>query len=178
MKWEGHGSELEPIVIEHLGYLPLILKLYRSSLYYEIKNLTLDKLICSNTQNITIENCTITHLKIEGCQNINLVNNIILKHKIVFTKRSTFTDNKIAQIENLKQNKNATINIPINRNTTNLLYCCLYFVAISILVSGTSYWYFGIIPFGIVFFFNYSTYVKNKRIEGKPDNIYVNNAEV
>lgn len=178
MKWKGNGSKLEPIVIEHLGYQPVIIKIYRSNVYYYIKNLTIDKLTCRNIKNITIENCTIKHLKIEGCQNITLVNNKILKHKIVFTKGSTFIDNKIAQIENLKQYKYTPLGIPLNMHTTNLLYCCLYFVAISALISGTSSWFIGIILFGIGFFFNYSTYAKNKRIEGKPDNIYVNNVDL
>ena len=178
MKWKGNGSKLEPIVIEHLGYQPVIVKIYRSSLYYYIKNLTIDKLTCRNTKNITIENCTIKHLKIEESQNITLANNKILKHKIVFTKGSTFIDNKIAQVENFKQNKYTTLGISLNRPSTNLFYCCLYFVAISAFVSGTSYWFIGIIPFGIAIFLNYSTYAKHKRIQCKPDNIYVNNVDV
>ena len=177
MKWKGHGSKLEPIVIEHLKHQPVIVKIYRSNLYYYIKNLTIDKLTCRNTKNITIENCTIKYLKIEGCQNITLVNNKILKHKIVFTKGSTFIDNKIAQIENLKQNKYTTLGSPLSRQLRNPLYCCLYFVAISAFISGIRYWFFGIIPFVIVIYLNYKTYAKNKKIEGKPDNIYVNNGE-
>jgi len=178
MKWKGHGSKLEPIVIDHLKNQPVIVKIYRSSLYYYIKNLTIDKLTCRNTKNITIENCTIKYLKIEGCQDITLVNNKILKHKIVFTKGSTFIDNKIAQIENIKQNKYTTLGSPLNRQLTTPLYCCLYFVAFSYFISGTPYWIIGTIPFGIVIYLNYLTYAKNKRIEGKPDNIYVNNVEV
>lgn len=178
MNWEGHGTKLDPIVIEHLGYRPLIVKIYRSSLYYHIKNLTIDKLTCRNTQNITIENCTIKHLKIEGCYNLTLVNNKVLKHKIVFTKGSTFIDNKIAQIENLKQNYYTTQVNPIGRQVTNPLTCCLCFLVISAFISGTSYWVIGFIPLGVLIFLNYSTYAKNKRIDNKPDNTYVNNVDV
>ena len=178
MNWEGNGSKLEPIVIEHLGYLPLIVKLYRSSLYYEIKNLTLDKLTCRNTQNITIENCTIKHLKIEGCYNITLVNNKISKHKIAFTKGSTFIDNKIASIDYIKQSHITTQRNPFTKESLNPLTCCLYFFAFSAFISGTSSWFIGFIPLGLNIFLSYSTYTKNKRTVDKPNNIYVNNAEV
>lgn len=178
MNWEGNGSKLEPIVIEHLGNLPLTVKINRSSLYYHIKNLTIDLLTCRNTQNITIENCTIKHLEIEGCYNISLINNKILKHKIVFTKGSTFIDNKISQIKKFKQNLYTTQVNPLGRQLTAPLTCCLSFVAISAFVSGTPYWFIGIIPFGVLIFLNYSAYARNKRIQGKPDNIYVNNVEV
>jgi len=178
LNWKGNGSKLEPIVIEHLGNLPLTVKINRSSLYYHIKNLTIDKLTCRNTQNITIENCTIKHLEIEGCYNMTLVNNKILKHKIVFTKGSTFIDNKISQIEKLKQNYYTTQPNPIGSQVTNPLTCCLCFLTFSAFISETFYWFIGFIPFGLLLFLNYSTYAKNKRIEDKPDNIYVNNVEV
>ena len=178
MNWEGHGSKLEPIVIDHLGNLPLTLKINRNSLYYYIKNLTIDALACRNTQNITIENCTIKHLKIEGCYNLTLVNNKILKHRIVFTKGSTFIDNKISQNEKFKQNLYTTQVNHLGRQLTTPLTCCLSFVAISAFISGTSYWFIGFIPFGVLIFLNYSTYAKNKKIQGKPDNIYINNVEL
>ena len=178
MKWGGNGSNLDPIVIDQVGTLPLKVKISRSSLYYYIKNLAIDKLTCHKAQNITIENCTIKHLKIEGCDNISLLNNFILKLKIVFTKGSTFIDNKISQIEKLKQNHYTTQGNPLSRQLTNPLICCLYFLAISIVISGTPTWFIGFIPLGVLIFLNYSTYAKNKRIQGKPDNIYVNNVEL
>ena len=178
MNWEGHGSKLDPIVIEHLGDLPLIVKIYRTRLYYNIINLTIDKLTCHNTQNITIENCTIKHLEIEGCYNITLINNNILKHKIGFSKGNTFVDNKIAQIEKFKQNLYTTQINPLGRQLMSPLTCCLYFLAISFFVSATPLWFIGFIPVGLLFFLNYSTYAKNKRMQDKPDNIYVNNVEV
>ena len=178
MNWEGNGSKLEPIVIEHLGDLPLIVKIYRNSLYYEIKNLTIDKLTCRNTQNITIENCTIKHLEIEGCYNMSLVNNKILKHKIRFTRGCTFSDNKISQIEKIKQYSFTTQGIPLKGNLSNLLTCCLYFVAFLILLTGTFFWFIGFILLLLLIFVNYSTYAKNKRTVDKPNNIYANNVEV
>ena len=178
MSWEGNGSKIEPIVIEHLGNLPVTVKINRSSLYYHIKNLTIDMLTCRNTQNITIENCTIKHLEIEGCYNMTLIKNNILKHKIVFTKGCAFIDNKFAQIEKLKQNYYTTQGNPIGRQVTNPLTCCLCFLIISSFLSWDYSWYIGLILIGLLFYLNYSVYAKIKRIQDKPDNIYVNNVEI
>lgn len=178
LNWDGSGSKLEPILIDNLGSLPLNVKIYKSSLYYNIKNLTIDELTCRNTQNITIENCTIKHLEIRGCYNMTLVNNKILKHKITFTKGSTFIDNKIAQIEKLKQNLYVTQVNPLGRQLMSPLTCCLCFTSVSIFIAATPDWFIGFVPLGVLFFLNYSTYSKLRRIQGKPDNIYVNNVEI
>jgi len=178
LNWDGSGSKLEPILIDNLGSLPLNVKIYKSSLYYNIKNLTIDELTCRNTQNITIENCTIKHLEIRGCYNMTLVNNKILKHKITFTKGSTFIDNKIAQIEKFKQNLYVTQVNPIGRQVTNPLTCCLCFLIISTFLSWDYSWFIGLILIGLLFYLNYSVYAKIKRIQDKPDNIYVNNVQI
>jgi len=177
-EWEGTGSELNPIVINHARTFPFIVKIYRSSLYYNIKNLTIDKLTCRNARNITIENCTIKHLKIEGCVNLTLLNNTILKLKIVFTRGSTFIDNKFAQIDKLKQNYYTDHGNPIGGRIMNPVTCCLCFTAISMLVSQTPIWFMGLFPLGLLLYLNYSAYIKNKRIRDKPDNTYVNNIEL
>ena len=178
LNWDGNGSKLEPILIDNLGSLPLNVKIYKSSLYYNIKNLTIDKLTCRNTQNITIENCTIKHLEIYGCYNMALVNNFILKHRIAFTKGSNFIDNKIAQIEKFKQNLYTTQVNPLGRQFMTLLTCGLCFIALSIFIAETPFWFIGFVPIGVLFFLNYSTYAKLRRIEDKPDNVYINNVEV
>ena len=178
LNWDGNGSKIEPIRIDNLGSLPLNVKIYKSSLYYNIKNLTIDKLTCRNTQNITIENCTIKHLEIHGCYNLTLINNNILKHRIAFTKGSNFIDNKIAQFEKFKQNLNTTQINPLGRQFMSPITCCLFFLTVSIFIAATPFWFIGFIPIGVLFFLNYSTYAKLRRIEDKPDNVYVNNVEV
>ena len=178
MNWDGNGSKLDPIVIDQVGTLPLSIKISRSRLYYHIKNLTIGKLTCCNAKNINIENCIIKHLKIEGCENLTLLNNTVLKLKIAFTRGSTFIDNKFAQMDKLKQNYYTIQGNPIVRQVSNPLTCCLCFTSISMLVSGTSIWFIGLIPFGVLIFFNYSSYVKNKKIQDKPDNTYINNIGV
>ena len=177
-KWKGNGSKLDPIIIERVEILPVIIKIHKSSLYYHIKNLEIDKLTCRNTQNITIENCTIKHLEIEGCYNFSLVNNVILKHKISFTKGSTFIDNKIAQFEKFKQNHFSTQLNPLGRQLVNPLTCCLYFLIISTFLSWSYSWFIGLILTGLLLYLNYSIYAKNNRIKDKADNIYVNNGEI
>ena len=178
MDWEGEGSGLDPIIIDQIETLPLKVKISRSSLYFTIKNLTIDKLTCRNTQNISIENCTIKHLRMEGCENMTLLNNTILKLKIVYTRGSTFIDNKFAQIDKLKQNYYTNQGNPIVRQVSNPFTCCVCFLAVSMLVSGTPIWFFGLVPLGLLLYLNYSAYAKNNRIRDKPDNTYVNNTEV
>ena len=172
MTWEGTGSELDPIIIDQVVNFPFVVKIYRSSLYYHIKNLTIDKLTCRNAQNVTIENCTIKRLKINGCKNLTLINNTVLKLKIVMTRGCTFIDNKFAQIPKLKKGYYT------NQGKVNPLMCCLYFTTISIIVSGTPIWFIGLFPLGLLLYLNYHTYMKYKRIRDKPDNTYINNLEI
>ena len=178
MGWGGIGSMLDPIVIDQIKTLPLVVKISRTRLYYNLKNLTIDKLTCRNAQNITIENCTIKHLKIEGCENLTLLYNTILKLNIVFTRGSTFIDNKFAQIDKLKQNYYTDHGNPIGGRIMNPVTCCLCFTAISMLVSQTPIWFMGLFPLGLLLYLNYSAYIKDKRIRDKPDNTYVNNIEL
>lgn len=178
MNWEGDGSSLDPIVIDQVETLPLFIKISRSRSYYQIKNLVIDKLICRNAQNISIENCTIKHLVIEGCENLTLLNNTILKLKIVFTRGSTFIDNKFAQIDKLKQNYYTTQGNPLVGQVLNPLTCCLSFIAVSMLLSRTPIWFIGLISLGLLLYLNFSAFIKQKRIQDKPDNTYVNNMEV
>jgi len=178
MNWEGNGSKTDPIIIEHLGDLPPILKIYKSSLHYHIKNLSIDKLMCHKTQNITIENNVIKYLKIEACYNLILANNKILKHKIAFTKGCAFIDNKIYHIEEFIKNHSTTQINPVSRQLMTPLGCCLYFLIISSVLSWSYTWPTGLCLIGLLFYLNYSSYTKNKRIEEKPDNSYVNNIEI
>jgi len=109
---------------------------------------------------------------------MTLVNNNILKHRIAFTKGSNFIDNKIAQIEKFKQNLYTTQVNPLGRQFMNPLTCCLCFISVSIFIAAAPFWFIGFIPIGVLFFLNYSTYAKLRRIEDKPDNVYVNNVEL
>jgi len=181
MNWKGNGSELDPIVINQAGPFPLTVKIYRSRLYYQIKNLTIEKLTCRNAHNISIENCIIKNLIISSCDNLTFLNNTILKLKIMFTKGSTFIDNKFAQIDKIKQNFYSTQVKPIGRQITTPLTCytcCLLFLTISVFFSRTPTWFFGFIPLGVLAYLTYSNYIKIKRIRDRPDNIYINNVEV
>ena len=178
MNWEGKGSKTDPIIIEHLGDLPPILKIYKSSLYYYIKNLTIDKLTCRKTQNITIENNVIKYLKIEECYNLILVNNEILKYKIAFTKGCTFIDNNIYHIEKFMKNHSTHQINPVSRQLMTPFGCCLYFLIISSVLSWAYTWFIGLCLIGLLFYLNYSQYAKDKRIKEKPDNSYVNNVEI
>ena len=178
MNWEGSGSKSDPIVIKQVKALPLIVKIYRSSLYYYIKNLTIDKLTCHNAQNITIENCTIKYLKIGDCDNITLVNNKIVKHKIVFAKGSTFIDNKIAQFEKFTKNHFTTQTSPLSGYSTNPITGCLCFMVIMGFLSWNSFGFIGSILFGLIFYLHYSTYIKNKGKKCNTKNIYANNVNI
>lgn len=178
MNWEGKGSSTDPIIIEHLGDIPPRLKIYKSKLHYHIKNLSIDKLTCQKTHNITIENNVINYLKIEECYNLNLVNNKILKHKVAFTKGCAFIDNKIYNIEEFIKNQSTTLINPLSRQLMSPLGCCLYFLIISSVISWSYTWFIGLCLIGLLVYLNLSRYAKDKRIKDKPENSYVNNVEI
>ena len=178
MNWQGNGSKNDPIMIEHLGDLPPILKIYKSSLHYHIKNLSIDKLTCHKSQNITIENNVIKYLKIEECYNLILVNNKILKHKVAFTKGCAFIDNKIYHIEEFIKNQSTTQINPVSRQLMTPLGCCLYFLLISSIISWAYTWFIGLCLIALLFYLNYSRYARDKRIKEKPENSCVNNVEI
>ncbi len=155
MNWEGNGSKTDPIIIEHLRDLPPSLKIYKSSLHYHIKNLSIDKLMFHKTQNITIENNVIKYLKIEECYNLILANNKILKHKIAFTKGCAFIDNKIYHIEEFIKNHSTTQINPVSRQLMTPLGCFLYFLIISSILSWAYTWPIGLCLIGLLFYLNY-----------------------
>jgi len=176
--WQGKGSNFEPIIIDDLKDLHPNLRIHRSTLHYNIKNLFIYNLSCRYTQNITIENCTIYKLEIKGCYNMNLLNNKIFNHKIVDSKGNTFIDNKLSQIYKLKKNNDRHAINPLYRQGIGPLTCCLAFTAASAFLSGTVYWFMGFIPFGLLALRSYLTYTRSKRIKDKKDNVYVNNTEL
>ena len=178
MNWKGNGSKSDPIIIENLRELTPSLKIYKSNLHYHIKNLTLDKLMCYKTQNITIENNVIKNLKIEQCYNLILINNKIIKHKIAFTKGCAFIDNKLYHYEEFIKSQAATLITPLSRQLMTPLGCCLYFFIISSALSWAYTWPIGLCLIGLLFYLNYSRYVKDNRIKEKPENSYVNNVEI
>ena len=178
MNWEGKGSKNDPIIIEHLRDLPPILKFYKGRIHYHIKNLTIDKLTCHKTQNITIENNVIKYLKMEECFNLNLVNNKILKHKVAFTKGCAFIDNKIYNFEEFIKNQSTSLINPLSRQLMTPLGCCLYFLIISSVLSWAYTWIIGLCLIGLLFYLNLSRYAKDRRIKEKPENSFVNNVEI
>ncbi|MHA1376487.1 MAG: hypothetical protein ACTSR7_19590 [Promethearchaeota archaeon] len=68
--WQGTGTEHDPIIISDLSNLKPNIWIHRSSLHYIIRDVIIYKLMCTSTQNITIENCKLYELEIEGCHNI------------------------------------------------------------------------------------------------------------
>ena len=174
--WQGNGSKIEPFIIDDLRNLHPNLRIHRSTLHYNIKNLFIYKLSCRYTQNITIENCTIYKLEIKGCYNMTLVNNKILNHKIVDSKGNTFIDNKLSQIQKLQEKVSITIINPLGRKLTNPAIGCLFFLAISALFNGAFFWFIGFI--GLLILLYYLYYVRFKRIKDKKENFYVNNTEI
>ena len=178
MNWEGKGSKTDPIIIEHLGDLPSSVKIYKGSLHYHIRNLSIDKLTCLKSQNITIENNVINYLKIEECYNLMLVNNKILKHKVAFTKGCAFIDNKIYNFEEFIKNQSTALINPLSRQLMTPLGCFLYFLIISSILSWAYSWHIGLCLIGLLFYLNLSRYAKDRRIKEKPENSFVNNVEV
>jgi len=176
--WLGKGSNIEPIIIDDLKNLRPKLRIRRSTLHYNIKNLIIYNLSCRYTQNITIEKCMIYKLEIKGCYNMTLINNKILNYKIMDSKGNSFIENKLSQIQKLKKRDEKLAINPLYRQGVTPLTCFLAFTAISAFLSGTVIWFTGFIPLGLLVLMNSLTYARSKRIKDKKENSYVNNTEL
>jgi hypothetical protein len=173
--WTGNGSKHEPIVIDNLSNLSPNILIKHSTLFYLLKDVNVNKLTCSCTQNITIENCKFRSLKLKGCYDLIIVNNTILKVKIIHSKQNSFINNKISQIRKKHQKNNEFKINPLYTQFRNPLMCLLYFLAISAFIGGTYLWYTGFIPLALIIFINFKNFYMNKRVRDKKDNLYVNN---
>lgn len=178
MEWEGTGTTEGPIVINNLNGLRPNIWIHRSTSHILIQNVTIYNLICTNSQNITIENCKIAELEIEGCFNIHARNNAINGLKILYTKGSIIEDNYIFEdsLERLRNDYYTRIMPSIH----SVLWCVIaIMLAVGILVIYYApWWYLCFFPFGLcgliaLLIRRYK--LQQKRTQEKPENIIKNN---
>lgn len=175
--WKGAGTESDPIIINDLSGLKPNLWFHRSSLHYIIRDIAIYKLTCISTQNITIENCKIHRLEVEGCYNMTIRNNSVLWLKFVYSKGCTLEDNSFSKLslERLADNYFDKL-YPMLQSG---LYCAsslLIIVAFLIFAFSFYVWYLGLLTLGLVallFYFVHTLKAKKKRTYEKPENIMV-----
>ena len=95
MGWKGTGSKEDPIIIDNVEGLKPTLIFATHDIYFIIKNIVVYKIVCKRTENITIENCKIYELDVQGSYNMNIVNNTILSLKVIFLRASVVENNGI-----------------------------------------------------------------------------------
>lgn len=180
MGWKGTGTEYDPIIISNLSGLKPNLRIHRSSLHYIIRDIVVYKLMCISTQNITIENCKINELELEGCYNMTIRNNSILWLKFVYSKGCTLENNSFSSfaLERLESNYFDKL-YPMLQYFLYCVISLLIIVAFLIFSYIVYVWPIGLLDLGLVallFYVIHILKVRRKRTEKKPENILVGNS--
>jgi hypothetical protein len=97
MGWKGSGTQDDQYIIENGNHNPVDLTFTAIGTYIHLKNQQLARLSLIRSQNIVVDNCTISQLHIEGSTNITVKNSRILKVKNFLSKGNAFENNIILQ---------------------------------------------------------------------------------
>ncbi|MGB5910140.1 MAG: hypothetical protein WBH31_02985 [Promethearchaeia archaeon] len=97
MGWKGGGTQDDHYIIEDGNHHPVDLTFTAIDNHIHIKNQQFTRLSLVRSQNIVVDNCTISQLHIEGSTNIIVKNSRILKIKNFLSRGNTFENNVILQ---------------------------------------------------------------------------------
>ncbi|MFX1294621.1 MAG: hypothetical protein ACFFD2_07185 [Promethearchaeota archaeon] len=95
MRWKVSDTHIEPDFIENGSHHPIDLTFTGTKTNIHLKNQHFTRLSLVRSQNIVIDNCTISQLHIEGCTNIIVRSSRLLKVKLFLSKGITFENNVI-----------------------------------------------------------------------------------
>lgn len=182
MGWKGVGTQNDPIIIDDLSGLKPNLWIHLSSLHYVIRNVIIYKLMCINTQNITIENCKIHELEVEGCYNMKIKNNSIIWFKFVYSKGCVLENNFFSNesLERLENNYFDKL-YPKIRSGMYAIAVVFALVATSIVWYSRYLWFLSLLAFslvGLIFYYIHTLKAKYKRTYDKPENILLGNSSL
>ncbi len=182
MGWEGVGTHNDPIIIDDLSGPKSNVWIHRSSLHYVIRNVIIYKLMCINMQNITIENCKIHELEVEGCYNMTIKNNSIIWLKFLYSKGCVLENNSFSN-EALERLENNHFDNYYQKMKSSLYTLAIIFAlaATSIAFYGSYLWFMSLLFFslvGLIFYYIHTFKAKKKRTHDKPENILVNNSSL
>lgn len=179
MGWLGTGSRQDPIVINNVSGLKPSLWIHKSSMYYIIRDIIVYKLICTKTQNITIENCKIHELEVEGCYNMTIRNNSILWLKFLYSKGITLENNTFSNEVLVKLEGNYFDMIyPKIQSSLIIVALILASVASLILFYNLFLWFLSLLTYGlvvIIFYYIQALKAKKNRTVEMLDNVMIEN---
>lgn len=97
MGWKGSGTQEDPYIFDSGNHHPVDLTFTAIDTHIHLKNQQFARLSLVRSQNIVVDNCTISQLHIEGSTNITVKNSRILKVKNFLSRGNTFENNVILQ---------------------------------------------------------------------------------
>ena len=177
--WKGSGTELDPIIINDLSNLKPYIWIHLSSLHYVIRDVTIFKLMCINTQNITIEHCKIHELEIQGCYNISVRNSTILHLRFGYSKRCALENNSFSN-ESLHRLEINFLDVfyPKLQAGMNTIAVIFVVLATTVLLYNLYLWFITLLMYGLVALILYYVHTlksKHKRTLNQPENILTDN---
>lgn len=141
MGWMGRGTQENPYIVDNGNHNPVDLTFTAISNHIHLKNRQFVRLSLVWSQNLVIDNCTISELHIEGCTNIIVKNSRILKVKNLLSRGNTFESNIV-----LRESYDRLINNDYNKFVfASMLFITLFavfFVVLSVLgfISSKYIW--------------------------------------
>jgi len=141
MGWKGSGTQDDQYIIENGNHHPVDLTFTAVSNHVHLKNQQFARLSLVRSQNIVVDNCTISQFHIEGCTNITVKNSRILKVKNFLSRGNTFENNVILRESYDRLIKN-DYNKLVFASMLFLTIFAVFFVFLSILglISTTYLW--------------------------------------
>ena len=100
--WKGDGTEKNPIIIDNDEVLAQNVLFKTEDLYIQLINIDIGILIFEKCQNIIIEDCILSIIKIRSCKDVIIRDNIIIAIRISFSKNVIVEHNRICTISNIR----------------------------------------------------------------------------
>ncbi len=179
MGWQGTGTENDPIIINDLSGLKPKIEIQKTSLYYIIRDVVVYTLLCTDTQNIIIENCKIKNFEVEGCYDITIRNNSILNLAWGFSKGCTIENNLFSRgvDDSLESIKSGKLYLGLQKTLygISLVNIILAFLIFMFEFNSWPYSILNLFSFALFFYFAIVLKITRKRTREKPENVIIGN---
>jgi hypothetical protein len=91
--WHGTGIKEDPIIIDSIEKIRLILKFKNINSHILVKDITVYDVRIVKSRNITIENCKVFQIDIEASYNLTIKKSSIINGKLRYCRESLFENN-------------------------------------------------------------------------------------
>jgi len=97
MKWQGEGTQNDPVVIDFINQAYTDIYFRNINEYVHLNGFKNKKLGFKSCQNFQIEDCSINALVLVDCRNFSVKNNIVAKVVSLHSGECLFTENTIVR---------------------------------------------------------------------------------